>query len=643
MFISSTLFSQPKMDSLLISMKNLSTEDQIRKFTGLCWEYRSNNPEAAIKFGLRAIRLMGDNHHYTRPSETYNYLGVIYGNLGQLDSAFYYYNLAISAARDVDDSIQIAYSLNNIGDYYFKNALYSIALENIIDANEIFENLGDDRGVAYTLNDIGEIYLKQKDYEKALEYFLRSGAIRESNNDKRGLAKSYINQASVYVKKGFDNEALETYYKALYLSEEIKYVKGESWVLAGIGDIYYQQGHYEKALQNRIKALEIDLEIGNKYGELINYNQIGLIYFAQGNIKKSEEYYFKAHSKSAETGHLDQLMTSYNYLKNLYLKKNDYKNAFKYLNAYESLKDSIFSHENSNKIADLQTAFITERKERENELLKKNIEFEKSTSNYLLLISGLILIAGFFVISKYKSERKANRMLYELNTQKDKMFSIISHDLKNPAGAINNFLELMYLQYDELTDEEKKEFIKHSYNASDTLIELLLELLEWGHISRGLIEVEIKEFQLEEIVKDIFKLLGSNADQKNISLTYKDCNTVIYTDRIMINTVLRNFVNNAIKFTPKGGSVIISHYEDNKYNYISTKDTGIGISTEMITDIFRIDKSTSTPGTDDEPGTGLGLPICKEFVEKCSGKIRVETEMGKGSNFIVVLPKQSKV
>ena len=287
----------------------------------------------------------------------------------------------------------------------------------------------------------------------------------------------------------------------------------------------------------------------------------------------------------------------------------------------------------------MQTAFFTERQDRENELLKKDIGFEKATRNYILFIFMLILIGTIVIVRKYKSEKKTSALLKELNIHKDKIFSIVGHDLKNPAGAINNFLELLQTDYDDLNNEERKEFIKLAYGASQTLINLLLELLEWGRLSRNIIKINKEPLNLNKIVKDTINLLDAQANQKDINIEYHDSAIEVYTDKNMISTVLRNFLTNAIKFTPRGGKIIISAYEDDQYSYISTKDMGIGINPELITDLFKFELTTTTKGTEDEPGTGIGLPVCKDFAERCDGTIRVESEEGKGSDFILVLPK----
>ncbi|MBI9073000.1 MAG: tetratricopeptide repeat-containing sensor histidine kinase [Melioribacteraceae bacterium] len=645
-FLTSLISAQNSADSLISSISNFEDSLQIKMLKEACWENRSKDPEKAILYGVTAINKMKETSIDKYYAEAYNYLGVIFGNLGKLDSAYYHYKIAIQKATEKGDSIQIGYSLNNIGDYYYKNALFSTALEYIFRSYEVFEKIGDEDGMAYTLNDIGEIYLKQEDYHKALEKFLKSGEIRYRIKDYRGYAKSLLNQAATYEKQGKDIIALNTYAIAREFNEQTNYVKGKSWALAGISDIYFKQMRLDKALEMRNEALEIDIEIGNKYGEIINYNQIGALYLKKGQYKEAEKYLNKALSEGELTGHMDQMLISYDLLKQVAMRSNNYATAYTYLENYTSIKDRVFSQESSNKIADLQMAFVTERKDREWDILKKDIEIEQNLNRFLIIISVLILGFVLLYISKFRSERKsnkklnkANQQLNELNAQKDKLLSIIGHDLKNSACVIQNYLELLVADFELLNEKERTEYLKTAFNSSQLLTNLLLDILEWGSVTRGLFNVNLVDVKLHDSISTIIETLNPLAVNKKISLISNIGDSIIKTDKDMVNTVVRNLVSNAIKFTKHGGKIYLDYSEDQLYHYISTKDNGIGIDPEKIEDLFRIDKVTTTIGTANETGTGLGLPMAYEFVKKCNGEILVNSKIGEGSEFIVKLPK----
>ena len=234
---------------------------------------------------------------------------------------------------------------------------------------------------------------------------------------------------------------------------------------------------------------------------------------------------------------------------------------------------------------------------------------------------------------------KLNEELKLLNSNKDKFFSIIAHDLKSPLSGVLGFTEILFEEYDELHDEEKKEFIEHSYSGAKNLMALLENLLEWSRVQIGSISFTPSQLHVESIVDEIFILFHQFAKTKNIKLEKKiDEGTNVFADKNMVTTILRNLVSNGIKFTNDGGVIEISAgVRDNK-TFIVVKDSGIGITEENLKKLFRIDLSFSTPGTNKERGTGLGLLLCYELAQKNKGKISVESEVGKGTEFILTLP-----
>jgi PAS domain S-box-containing protein len=229
--------------------------------------------------------------------------------------------------------------------------------------------------------------------------------------------------------------------------------------------------------------------------------------------------------------------------------------------------------------------------------------------------------------------------LKELNATKDIFFSIIAHDLKGPFNAILGFSELLSESYDDFDEEEKKKFIHNIKTASDSTFKLLENLLDWSRLQTGKINPVPEMIDLSLLTMENISVLKSMADNKNIKLFSSiQYNTRAYADSNMVRTVLRNLISNAIKFTPRGGEVRIIAGENNKMIELCISDNGVGISEERKGLLFHIDEKLSTPGTANETGTGLGLLLCKEMIERQGGHIRVESEEGKGSRFYFTLP-----
>ncbi|MCX7908027.1 MAG: ATP-binding protein [Ignavibacteria bacterium] len=235
--------------------------------------------------------------------------------------------------------------------------------------------------------------------------------------------------------------------------------------------------------------------------------------------------------------------------------------------------------------------------------------------------------------------RKSEQKLRELNATKDKFFSIIAHDLKNPIGAFKNVLELLYKNFDDFSKDELLQFIEPLRESSIQLFSLLENLLLWSRSQTGSINIQPSEFNLSELIKQNISLLSLQADNKKIKLEAEvPQRLTVFADLNTITTVLRNLISNAIKFTNPGGEVkVIAKIKEN-FAEICVQDNGVGMNQDTLSKLFRIDVHHTALGTAKEKGTGLGLIICKEFVEVNGGKIWVESQENKGSKFYFTIP-----
>lgn len=230
--------------------------------------------------------------------------------------------------------------------------------------------------------------------------------------------------------------------------------------------------------------------------------------------------------------------------------------------------------------------------------------------------------------------------LTELNINKDRFFSIIAHDLKNPFTALIGYTEMMMADFEDFSKEEILEFITTIYKTSKNVYSLLEGLLDWSRLQLGSLTLEPKNLNLHEIAERVYDLYENNVKQKEITLTnLVEKDTALFADENAVFTTLRNLISNAIKFTPHKGEIIYSSkIVENNFCEITVKDSGIGMDEETMDKLFKIEVHHTTVGTDKEKGTGLGLLLCKDLTEKSGGEIRVKSEIGKGSKFIFTIP-----
>ncbi len=238
------------------------------------------------------------------------------------------------------------------------------------------------------------------------------------------------------------------------------------------------------------------------------------------------------------------------------------------------------------------------------------------------------------------AERKrTGDALREANATKDTFFSIIAHDLRSPFTALLGHTELALSSFETLRAEEVKNHITQIKTSAEAVYALLGNLLAWVRVQRGMIDYQPIDFPLHQLIEEVFQFLASSAEHKQIVLdAHIPATIMVHADRNMLNTVIRNLVSNALKFIYPGGSITISARQRGTTVAIAVSDTGTGIPEAMLPNVFRVDIKTTSIGTDGEQGTGLGLPLCKDLIEKNGGRIRVKSTPGQGATFELTLP-----
>jgi len=252
---------------------------------------------------------------------------------------------------------------------------------------------------------------------------------------------------------------------------------------------------------------------------------------------------------------------------------------------------------------------------------------------------GEFSVAFNQLIDALREKKKMADQLYELSATRDKFMSIISHDLRSPFTGILGFSDLLAKDYDDLTDNERKLFITNIQNSAHNAFKLLENLLEWSRMQTGKIQFYPEMINLQQAVLETFFLLQPIADKKEIHLLSEvPPDIMVYADSNSLLTIIRNLISNALKFTHSEGKIRVLACLDGYFTKVSIRDTGVGIKPENLAKLFRLDEQFKSDGTNNEKGTGLGLLLCKEFVEKNGGRINATSELGIGSNFSFILP-----
>ncbi len=572
----------------------------------------------ALKFDKARLPLTLITKDSSSIAVALNYLGNDYVNLGEYDEAYYYFTQSFKIARAIDDSIQITIALHNVGTVFKELGQYDIAIDHAEMARKLSEKINDLDGPAYTYYEIGDIYLRTNKYDLAEETLKKALALTRKRNIKILEPDIIARMARLYLREEQFTKAFAYYDTVRMLHQKTKNEYGLAESILGKGKVYLRQGNYQDASDLILEALSIAKRINARVLEIDCY---------------------RALSTLAES-------------------KQDYKLALDYTKQSKVLQDSLFSQDMIQKIYQNQIRLETENKDLEiaalNEMqMRQANELSKQAffRNIMVVVAALTAILLFTVYRSGQRRIKINKLLIEhqneikrrsleleqLNQVKDKFFSVISHDLRSPINALSGILDLMAKnqikaeELPQLTQELQLQF-NHTKN-------LINNLLDWTLLQMDKLRIQPAKVDLKILADENFDLLSS-LHIKNIHLVNEiPQNTFAHADLNMVNLVFRNLILNGMKFTEEGGEIKVGVETKEDKLVVWVKDNGVGISPEVQKILFEKTSGYSTRGTQNEKGTGLGLILCKEFVERNGGQIWLESTEGKGSTFYFTLAR----
>jgi len=578
----------------------------------------SGDYSTALKYDNSNLARVIEQKDSSKIGAVLNYIGNDYHDLGQYDEAYYYFTQSHKVATAIHDSLRMVKSMHNVGTVFKELGQYDIALQHFDIARKIGEQINDKDGLAFMLDEKADVYLRQKDYDEAKKFLLETmRVIRE-----RGLSI-------------IEHRALT---KFATLSSEL--------------------GEYDKAMMYYDSAYALHQKHDNEFGRAETDIGKSNVYLAQGKFKEAEALLLKA-SEAARQLHATKLETdSYRQLSDLAEKKGDFKNALRYYKIHKTLEDSIFSQEMIQKLYQSQLRFATETKDSEIASLTRSkaeqdvvLKRRAFLFNILWVVVALSAVLLFSVYRSGQRRIRINKLLMEhqaeikkrsveleqLNQVKDKFFSIISHDLRSPMNALAGILDLAekkQLQPDEFVQVTKE--LRIQFNHTKTLIN---NLLDWTLLQMDKLKISEDKVDLHSMVEDNFKLFAATQVKNTQMQNLIKPGTFARADTNMVNLVFRNLILNAIKFTEVGGIISVDAKPVEGFIEVAIADNGVGIAPEVQKILFEKTTGYSTRGTANEKGTGLGLILCKEFVERNGGKIWLESDEGKGSTFYFTLKK----
>lgn len=662
-----TLWSQNSVDNLLSQLSNSKNDtDKIDVYIKLGELQSFSNPKSSIVYFNQALQLSKkiDNYYFT--AKSYKAIGNFYFDKSDYDKALYNFKLAQIHYEKSGSMVELSGAYNNIGNVYLSQNLYSKAYEFFINALKIAEKSNYLKGVSSAYNNIGLIYEERGDDKKAIDFYNKSLQIATQLNDKQGVSAVNTNIGNIYAEENRFHLATEYYLKSLKIDTELDDKYGMIICYNNIGEVYFKQGLYSKALEYYDLGLELGHETGNK-------TMLAMLYLNKANLSLSSNDQEKATSLSLEslkyaksTNELFAQSLVYDLLSKIALAKEEYKNAFEYQNTKNLLTDSLANQDKYLKLRELDILFESEERSQEiKNLSESNRENEIKISNQRLLIYGFIflifitVIFSFILLKQNREKIKLNTLLslnnikieeknkeivaqhkdlQKVNETKDRFFSIIGHDLKNPLNSIIGFSELLHERIDQYDSEKIKKYLAIIHDTAQRSNELLENLLNWALTQGKSVTYNPEKISLKNKIEQVFGLLKAQAEKKNITLQSNfSMNCVVLADNNMLYTILRNLISNAIKFSNANSEINVLVIPKDEFCEITVQDKGVGISEKDIDLLFDFN-SRGQLEKKKHSGSGLGLILCKEFIEKCGGTIYVKSKLNEGSEFIFTLP-----
>ena len=627
--------------------------------------YNQKDYKKAIMFIDESERLAQSIKYDKGIAQVIYYKALIFANKDDYYNAIDNFNRSKQIFSRIKDTLGLAMVNDGIGMIEINRGNFKKGIEASLTAIKVFEENYLFKNLSTAYNNLATAYFESDKIDESLEYNFKALEVRERLKDTINLSTTYRNIATLYSLKKDHEKAITYYNKVLLLLDSAENnldLRGE--ILPKIGQEYLNLKNYLKAAELLVAGARLNRRIANKEGLLQALSGLAQLNLVKKRFDLVEAQLTEATLIAKDLNNESELLRNYELNMKLDSAKGNFQSAFMWQREYQKLKDKVFKRE-------YISSGLTETDYKTDESNEKLLEEQKikdeanlARIKKLKLISyilvGAFVIASTFLLLIYlkrrsrinytrELEEKNNQIqlqneaiiaqsknLEEINVVKDKLFSIVSHDLKDSISSIKAFIDL--LKEGSLSNEEFNDLIPELSENADNASLLLFNLLNWSKSQMESLEPKPEYFNIQEVFKDKIKLVDQKVEKKKIVLNDETIPDTVYADRSMVEIIVQNLLTNAVKFCNEGDIITLSNQVINGRCQFYIKDTGVGISKENQDKLFK-DSTFTTIGTTNEKGTGLGLNICKDLVELNHGRIWLESSLNKGSKFYVELPR----
>lgn len=584
-------------------------------------------------------------------TQVLNFLGTAYNYQSMYPEAMQTYNKGLALIDSLEaPSTYMALTTN-------KASIFE-ALGNISKAVALYqrgisfaEKIGDSSFVATALNNLGKLYFEEENFKEARHYLEEAIVISKKQELYHTLLRASHNLASTERDVGNYGRARELYRESWSLHQKLRPNTPPIQLLFNIGMLHLKVSEFEQAEEHFRESLEYSQEMGIPPGLFHNSVGLGDVASAREEFTAAISFYKDALAISQKVGLPPlQIIASENLYK-AYKENGAFEKALKYHESVKQLSDSLMKVQQDEQLALAETELGLRKQQEINQLLQEKQarqEIQITRQNWLIAVTIviiLVILVLLYLLYRSNTEKEKindelelqRKKLADLNEVKDKMLAILSHDLRAPLATIKGILYL--LKEGDLSPEELPKTADEMEVSVDQNLNMLDNLLAWAREQMTGLSLNIDQLDVEEVVREVMENKSTQAKKKGIILKNAvEDNLNVKADYNLLKLIIRNLVSNSIKFSKGGDQISIEAEHQNGKVIFRVRDTGIGIPKEIQQNIFELN-SGSRMGTENEKGTGLGLRLCKEFVEKQDGNIKVKSTEGEGTTITFSIPK----
>lgn len=625
----------------LLQQLNDETNDSARLmvYSQLNYYYKYSNPDSAelyLKMGLNDFR---KKDYLPGIAAMYMKLGALEVSHSNLQTGYKLLQDAMAIYTKTNNIEGIASTLLEMAPLEAKSNKYELATQHLLKALKIAEERKLHQKITTAYISLGLVNTYTNDLEKSLAYYGKALEILKVHEEVRALCNTYNNIGIVHGMMGNMDSAQYYIDKALKRSNKTELIDVYIYSLMNMAIVYQNKNDNATAMRYLNEALKLARQKKLKSEEVQILINIAVT-MQEHNVAAAKDSINKALPIALELGNNELLYDLYINLTGYYESMGDHKKANDILKEHKKISDSLYNVEKTKEIANLQALYELDESNNKLKEMGLMMEADKQRKNVLLVLA-VSLIAIVVTVSVYLRKTrnlygivsKQKEELSETNKVKDKLFSIIGHDLRGPVGSIATVIDLM--NEEDMNETEKKEMLGMLQKQTQYTMATLDTLLLWGKTQIADNQVHMENINAAIYVQNNLNLLQYELKNKRIQLVNETLdNSLVYADKAQFDFVVRNLLTNAVKYSEQGGSVTIGvNNNSNKgYTTLMVKDNGVGMSEAQCNNLFK-GFGTTTPGTNNEVGTGIGLMLCHEFVTANGGNIWVECNEGKGTTF----------